>query len=253
MSSIATCYAREGNVFGYKDPEYYGPDGHRGQDYKASVGDTIVTYEAGTVRKVQYSKYIGLVVVIEADSDHAFEGWAHTRNVKVAVGQYLPAGSAIAEVAGANDRPGSTWGGGHIHTTRGPSVESIFNGIVWDPRPKINLAKSSGTASVGSGTPITTGDNDMAFQIRIQEKTGLGRTLFIEPGLVSHVVHDDVVKVNNYIGVPGGGATNQVSVDDARRLIEVRGFNWATVNGLLPGQAVIRDTGLVVNAGAARW
>lgn len=92
----------------------------------------------------------------------------------------------------------------------------------------------------------------MGTQVRIQERGGLGRTLFISDTIVTHVVHDDVVAVNNYIGVKGGGAEQQVSLGDARRLVEVRGFDWGKVNALRPGEGVRLD-GTVVNAGAAKW
>lgn len=109
-----------------------------------------------------------------------------------------------------------------------------------------------GSAPAGGGTTPIEEENEMGTQVRIQESGGLGRTLFISPTIVTHVVHDDVVAVNNYIGVPGGVDKLQVSLDDARRLIEVRGFDWGKVNALRPGEGVLLN-GTVVNAGAAVW
>lgn len=153
--SIQTTYAREGNAFGLKDPRFYGPNGHRGQDYNAAAGSEIVAYESGTIVKIQFSTYIGWCIVMRSDVDGAFLGWAHTYSAKVAVNQRVSAGKVLGLVAGNNNQPGSTWAGAHIHTTRGPSVESIFNGTVWDPRPHINAAKGA-TPAASTVNPLPT-------------------------------------------------------------------------------------------------
>lgn len=110
----------------------------------------------------------------------------------------------------------------------------------------------TGQTAGGTGSPIG-GEDDMEFQLRIQERSGgLGRTLYVNPNIISHVVHDDVVDVNNYVGVPGGGTQLQVSLEDARRLIEVRGFDADRVFALKAGQGLRLD-GTLVNAGAKPW
>lgn len=151
--SILTTYAREGNAFALKDPRFYGPNGHRGQDYYAAEGSPITSYESGVIRKIQFSTYLGWCIVLESDIDGAFHGWAHTYAPKVKVGQWVPANMTLGLVAGRNNQPGSTWDGAHIHTTRGPSVESIFNGTVWDPRPHINAAKGA-TPATSTTNPV---------------------------------------------------------------------------------------------------
>lgn len=159
-------YAVMSGAFGIMGP-MYGPQGHRGADYRNGAGAAIHTYIDGVVTKIQYSSYIGTCVVVRS-ADGTYQGWAHTRNVNVSVGQAVSKGQQIAQVAGSGDRPGSTWAGPHIHTTWGPSNESIFSGTVWDPVPRIATAVSS-TAGGGS-TPIVPIEQEMDedMVIRIQ-------------------------------------------------------------------------------------
>ena len=175
-------YQQPGNAFGIKDPRFYGPQGHRGKDYVNAAGTWVFAYAAGVVTKVQRSSYIGLCVVVRLDNGQ-YAGWAHLRGVVVSVGDRVGPGTHIAEVAGASDSPGSTWAGAHIHTTLGPSNESIFEGTVYDPAPGIASAIAGGGAAPAGGNKTTTGntigkrDPDMARRLNIREtKDGINNT-----------------------------------------------------------------------------
>lgn len=119
---------------------------------------------------------------------------------------------------------------------------------------------SSTPAPAGSGTTITNpyaeSDEDMA-EILVRQNPD--RSLpahpahyFLTGDYVAHIVHDDVVRVEQAFGVKGGFNINQINPDDLRRRIEVRGLDWAKVNGLKPGQGVGRD-GVIRDAGIKVW
>lgn len=115
---------------------------HRGLDFPHDPGTTVCAYEHGIVRLIQFSAYIGWCVSVQLD-DGTYAGWAHLRNIAVHVGQEVSADTPLGEVAGARDNPGSTWRGAHSHTTYGNSAQSIFEGTVWDPWPRISKALTS--------------------------------------------------------------------------------------------------------------
>lgn len=50
--SWTDAFARPGTPFGYKDPQYYGPQGHRGKDYYLGRGAAMPAYESGVVALV---------------------------------------------------------------------------------------------------------------------------------------------------------------------------------------------------------
>lgn len=162
-----TFYARWGNVFGLKAPGY-GVQGHRGSDVVGvAAGAVIPAYRSGVVRKVQYSSYLGTVVAVEADADGLFDGYCHARDgVLVTVGQRVGPGTGLGYVAGWGDRHGSSWDGEHVHLTRSPTLEGVFSGVVFDPRPTVLAAIAapapSAPASVGATTINASGDDDMA-------------------------------------------------------------------------------------------
>lgn len=148
-------YRKSGLAFGVlPNSEFYGPQGHRGKDYINVRGTVVAAYEAGVVAKVQFSSYIGWCVVVRL-SDGLYAGWAHLMNIAVKVGQTVGAGTTLANVAGSYDNPGTSWAGSHIHTTLGPSVDSIFQGTVYDPAPRIADNIEASTAGSGNRTPIT--------------------------------------------------------------------------------------------------
>ncbi|GLU88961.1 M23 family metallopeptidase [Agromyces sp. NBRC 114283] len=155
-------YSRLGNRFGVlPNSEFYGPQGHRGQDYTGlGRGAAIPAYESGVIAAAGYSSILGYYIV-QRLGDGLYAGWAHTiGGSRLPVGASVGAGQTIAQVAGSGDSPGSAWAGAHIHTTLGPNVSSIYSGTVYNPAPRIAAALGS-TTSGGGYSPI--GDEfDMA-------------------------------------------------------------------------------------------
>lgn len=158
-------YSHWGNVFGLKG-QGYSAQGHRGTDVtNVPRGTGVPAYRSGVITKVERSQYLGRVVCIDADADEYYDGYAHLQDrVNVSVGQHVNAGDIIGYIAGAQDSPGISWDGSHLHTTRGKSNESIYAGPVYDPKPIIIAAITASVAANGQ-TPLTIGDEDMAIQI----------------------------------------------------------------------------------------
>lgn len=205
-------YAHWGNTFGITGP-FYGPQGHRGSDVTSvSDGEIIPAYRAGVVVKVQYSSYLGTVVVVQADADGFFDGYCHAREYTlVKVGDRVAPGRGLGYVAGFGDRHGSSWDAPHCHLTRSDHVEGVFSGTVLDPRPTVLAAVaaslSSAPASAGPSTPITLppgGIDDMAAVQIIQELNvpdGTARFgMFPTPAGFTHIQSkagiDGMVQVN---------------------------------------------------------
>lgn len=231
---------------------------HRGKDYNGlpngtpipASGKGRVVWRTNLTDAQAERTELGHRIVVAYDLGDGREiriGYSHLdQNPALAVGVEV----ALGDTVGLIGNSGTASTGDHLHLTASwvtgdPSTVEAIN-------PDLFFAGTAPAAGGRNRITNTEGDEDMGVQVRIQERGGLGRTLFISPTIVTHVVHDDVVRVNNYVGVPGGGSTNQVSVDDARRLVEARGFDWAKVNALDPGQGVTLD-GRIVNAGAAKW
>lgn len=157
------------------------------------------------------------------------------------------------DLGDSGDSDGTPDGGDdhlHIHGLNAQGQRLRFESFITSSSP------AGGGYNPVPGAPGANEEDDMGIQLRVQEGGGLGRTFFVEPGIITHVVHDDVVRVNNYVGVPGGGQTNQVSVQDLRRLVEVRGFNFDVVNSLIAGEAAVRNGSgqtIKVPAGHIPW
>lgn len=133
-------YLAAGGDFGIlPNSRFYGPRGHRGKDYQHDAGTPIPAYEHGTIVNIEHSSFIGWCVVVRLD-DGRFAGWAHVTNAPLGLGAEVQPGTTIGHVAGADDDPGSSWAGAHSHTTLGPSADSIFQGVVEDPVPRIDAA-----------------------------------------------------------------------------------------------------------------
>jgi hypothetical protein len=142
MTAAAILYgaSRVRNRFGIKDPRFYGPAGHRGQDYAAEAGEEITAYEQGTVAKLAYSTVLGNVMVVRLN-DGLYGGWAHLKpGSRLSLGKPVARDTPLAIVAGSSDSPGSAWAGAHVHTTLSRSIDGIFQGINLDPLPRINFA-----------------------------------------------------------------------------------------------------------------
>ncbi|TFC30119.1 hypothetical protein E3O55_08530 [Cryobacterium sp. MDB1-18-2] len=144
-------YSHWGNAFGLKATGY-GQNGHRGSDVTGvTAGDVIPAYRSGVVRKVQFSSFLGTVIVIEADADGKFDGYCHARDgALVTVGQRVAAGSGLGRVAGYGDRHGTSWDGVHCHLTRADTLEGVFSGTVYDPRPTVLAAIAASLNSASS-------------------------------------------------------------------------------------------------------
>lgn len=180
MSALADCYASLSNPFGVRGP-LYGPQGHRGADYRRGAGQAVLAYERCTVVLVEWSRFIGWCVSARL-ADGRYAGWAHGRPPLVRVGQALNAGDRVFDVAGAADDPGVTWAGAHIHTTLGPSAESIFAGTVFDPAPRI-AAALGGSVPAGGGTPAP-----VTPTTPYTKRSGIMETVVAAPnGVVVHI------------------------------------------------------------------
>ena len=161
--SLASCYRTLTTPFGEKADYYSRPQGHSGADYRASVGDPVLAYEDITITTVRWSYWLGWCVEGRAD-DGRYIGWAHLRHVRVRVGQAVRKLGQVAEVAGADDRPGETWFGAHIHTTLSDQAEGIFEGPTLDPAPRIRAALGGSTTAGGTTAELNESeeDDDMA-------------------------------------------------------------------------------------------
>jgi hypothetical protein len=123
--------------------------------------------------------------VVELDEGR-FAGWAHVKDVVVAVGRRVDPGDTIAHVAGRNDAPGTAWNGAHAHTTLGPNRDSIFSGRVEDPMNLIRPALAGASAAA-----IAFGVEDDMFSDADRNRinniwAGLfkGASVEVDPGVV---------------------------------------------------------------------
>lgn len=211
-------YRQPGGDFGIlPNSQYYGPQGHRGKDYQNPRSAAIPAYEHGIVVRIWYSSYIGWVVTVQLD-DGLFASWAHTRDIQVGVGWELWPGTTVAYVAGADDNPGSTWGGEHSHTTLGPSVASVFEGTVYDPEPRITAAINGVSGSGGSSTPV----NNKTYRI--------GEEDMAEPIYAKGNTNAAVYALYVTAGANNDSADLQGNVYAARRKVEAG--EWAIVNAI---------------------
>src|SRR5688572_2793096 len=119
----------EKDIIAYFDPKVWGdlygatagrPTAHRGLDIKQGIKPTRIL-RGGTVVKVQYSKILGWVYVVQVGTND-FDGYSHQifdRN-KVKVGLKVKTGDTISRSAGWDDDHGSAWRGPHLHLTNSP-------------------------------------------------------------------------------------------------------------------------------------
>lgn len=138
-AAVAECYATLVEVFGSTTNR---PNPHRGADYKAKAGQTIVAYEECTiVSSDSKSNILGHYVVAKRKRDNKHIGWAHVRvGTRPNVGTVIKPGGSVGIVAGPKDFHGSAWTGPHIHTTEGWTLDHIRYGTVSDPAPDIATA-----------------------------------------------------------------------------------------------------------------
>lgn len=138
-SAVAKCYATLVEVFNSMENRR---TPHRGADYEADAGGTIVAYEECTVVNSDIkSNILGHCLVARRKRDGKYIGWAHVKvGTRPSRGTVLKAGASVGIVAGANDFHGSAWSGPHIHTTEGTTEEHIRFGQNTDPAPDIAAA-----------------------------------------------------------------------------------------------------------------
>ena len=184
MAEWQDFYRVGGNAFGIlPNSQFYGPQGHRGRDFRHPAGTPIPVYASGRVAAVTGSPVLGRCVVVKLDEGR-FAGWAHLRGIAVAEGAVVGPGDTIAHVAGRLDSPGSAWAGAHAHTTLGPSENSIFSGTVEDPMHLIgNVLAGVSLAGVGVEDDMFA-DKDRNRMDNIWAGLFRGAAIEVDPGVV---------------------------------------------------------------------
>ena len=219
--------------FGYREaiPGVSPAGGHTGQDIAAPEGTPFVTVAPGVVTRIWWDVFVGGAAAggNMTEIDHG-DGWttryAHQSARAVVPGQQVSAGQVVGYVGQTGAATGP-----HLH------YEVLQNGTFLDPLPFINHA----AAAAASSTTVSTGEEE-DMSIVTQESNG--KVFWGAGNRITHIVHQDVTKVLNYLGIPGGivGDTqiNKLSDDDTRRWVEAQGFQWADIQNLVPGQALVR-------------
>lgn len=237
---------RRGDVFGPRKPYYVNGKAvtggtHNGDDF-TGLG---IVRAIGPGRVVHVGRTPGWGAAgIEVVIDHGhgiFSRYWHLDTVYVQRGQTVDGGHAL----GPEGITGTVIGR-HLHLQIHRGTWRLNADAI---TPSAFIRTKLAIVASGGGSPFIAKDDDMAYMVQRED---VNKTFYHEPGYVARIVHDDVVKLLNYVGTPGGAGVNMVSRDDHRRLIEASGFDWNTVENLGAGQGLTRD-GRVVNAGAATW
>jgi murein DD-endopeptidase MepM/ murein hydrolase activator NlpD len=98
---------------------------HGGQDFGASIGDTIVAVAAGTVTEVAYAGPYGLrTIVTLADGTEVW--YCHQTDVSVWIGQQLDVADAIGTVGSTGNSTGP-----HLHLEVRPDGGSPIDPMDW--------------------------------------------------------------------------------------------------------------------------
>lgn len=140
---------------------------HIGQDIAGGswYGD-IPALRPGKVVRVGRSSVIGGYVVIEADADGRFDGYAHLNsapNSRPAVGERVSRGQSVGKLArstlpwAGDDYTGSGSTGPHLHFTISYKADNSWNpvkGYDLDPRPFIRSAVLGPDLAGGGSTPF---------------------------------------------------------------------------------------------------
>src|SRR5205085_143694 len=75
-AAVVECYKTLVDPFGSVNAAH--PNPHRGADYKATAGSTVVAYEECTViNSSKYSSVLGFYLVAKRKRDGKYIGWAH--------------------------------------------------------------------------------------------------------------------------------------------------------------------------------
>lgn len=126
-----------GNRFGVHDIEnghdLYGPQGHRGVDFKVGGNAPIPVIAHGVVERVMWSDALGNVTVVRhylhGPGNDLYSGYCHQSSTQVAVGQSVTRGQTI----GHTGATGSSAFGPHLHLTLSHDVMGVEYGDVFDP------------------------------------------------------------------------------------------------------------------------
>jgi murein DD-endopeptidase MepM/ murein hydrolase activator NlpD len=146
-----------GNRFGIHDvvngKDLYGPQGHRGTDFKVGAGTPVPVIANGVIDEVLHSVALGNVIVVKHYLDEAravFSGYCHLEQTLVRAGQTVTRGNLIAK----SGNTGTATTGPHLHLTMSHEEMGVEWGDVFDPIEFITTHKPAATPTVF--TPRTT-------------------------------------------------------------------------------------------------
>lgn len=147
-----------GNRFGIHDivngRDLYGPQGHRGVDFKVGANAAVGAIGNGEVVKVAWSDVLGNVVVLRhyfhGTGNDVYSGYCHLSTTTAKVGQQVRTGALL----GHTGATGSAAVGPHLHLTMAPDEDGVFAGDVFDPLAFI--AGHAVVASSATAKPVTT-------------------------------------------------------------------------------------------------
>lgn len=169
-----------GNRFGVHDivdgKDLYGPQGHRGTDFKCGAGATVPAIANGTVTHVFWSDALGNVAVVRhylhGDNNDVYSGYCHLSSVSVRVGQDVALGSTI----GKSGETGTAAHGPHLHLTMSHQPGGAVGGEVFDPIAYIDTHDAVTPAPAKTPTPQFTNARRGEGLIRIALRSGISFT-----------------------------------------------------------------------------
>jgi murein DD-endopeptidase MepM/ murein hydrolase activator NlpD len=179
-----------GNRFGVHDivngHDLYGPQGHRGVDFKVGANAVATAVANAEVVKVFWSNALGNVVVLRhylhGDNNDVFSGYCHLSNTIAKVGQQLRRGAPV----GHTGATGTAAVGPHLHLTMSPDEMGVVWGDVFDP---IAFIEKHVTVPTPAGAkPVTTAARKGEGLIVIASR--------------SHISYDTIRKLNPDITPP---------------------------------------------------
>lgn len=140
-----------GNRFGIHDivngRDLYGPQGHRGTDFKVGMNTPVPVIANGVVDEVLHSEALGNVIVVRhylhGDNNDVYSGYCHLSSVSVKKGQPVARGAIIAK----SGMTGTAATGPHLHLTLSTDDMGVVSGPVQDPIAFIQAWKPAQPAS----------------------------------------------------------------------------------------------------------
>jgi GH25 family lysozyme M1 (1,4-beta-N-acetylmuramidase)/lysozyme family protein len=207
--------------------DFYGNNGHRGMDFGASSRQAIPALRSGTVRRTDYSRYVGHNVSIESASGD-WSGYCHLINIQVSAGQTVQQGQIIGYAAGWNDDHGSSWSGVHLHMTRGTNVECVYGESVSDPRPLVVAilggadGGSAGGGSAGGGVTVTIEEGKLLQ--RAAQLGGYSGVVDGIPGINTWIGVQNVLASKGFYSGPVDGDPGENTWKGVQRLAQLGGY-----------------------------